>query len=170
MQALWRGARSYTGLDVDRRAIDWARRYLARRGQVRFEHLDVASARYHPKGQLASTAVRLPLRDEHVDIVTLLSVFSHMFLAEIAAYLQEVRRILAPGGRVYLTVFVEDGVPDEVENPDGYLNAWKGPVHCVRLNRAVFEALAAERGFLIDTFAYREMASGQSIYVLKREN
>ncbi|MBA3232307.1 MAG: hypothetical protein H0T05_05755 [Acidobacteria bacterium] len=50
-----------------------------------------------------------------------------------------------------MTVFIEDGVPNVTENPEGYMDKdWKGPLHCVLYNREFFEALLDESGLQVD--------------------
>lgn len=167
MQARWGSVERYVGIDVDADAVRWARANLAEPPIIEFLHIDVESARYNPDGvKLDATGFTLPVDDAAADLVVLLSVFSHMFLAEIEIYLREIARVLVADGRVALTAFVEDDVPAEEENPAGYMSEWRGPVHCVRLNRASFEGLAERCGFEITEFVQRRMSSGQSLYVL----
>ena len=40
-----------------------------------------------------------------------------MLSDDVIFYLKEFNRILKPGGRVYMTAFVEENVPEEEENP-----------------------------------------------------
>lgn len=72
----------------------------------------------------------------------------------VRAYLKEFHRILRPEGRIHLTAFVEEGVPDVEENPEGYLGReWEGDLYCVRYERKFFESLLDEAGFKLDRFA-----------------
>lgn len=154
----------YTGVDVSRSAIDWATSHL-REPWAEFRHVDIANERYNPEGQ---DSVVLPLPTGAYEVVALFSVFSHMLLADVVAHLVELERVMAAGGRIYLTAFVEDGVPDEEENPPGYLMDWKGRVHAVRFNRETFERCVLEAGLQVTTFLYRRHRGIQSVYVLSR--
>lgn len=157
---------SYLGVDVDPAAVEWAGANLqARRPRIAFERVDVLNERYNRDG---TSAVRLPVADRSRDVVTLFSVFSHMRLADVAQNLDEIARVLAPDGKVVLTAFVEQGVPAETENPEGYLTSWRGPLHCVRFDRHVLESMMHGAGFVVDAFAYRQHRGTQSIYVLRR--
>ena len=158
---------SYVGLDVVASAIDWAKSELVR-DAVAFHLLDVFNERYSPSAKGSAGTVRLPVEPDSFDVVALLSVFSHMRLRDIEPYLREIRRALAPAGRVYLTIFVEHGVALEEENPVGYHRDWDGPLHCVRINRHHFENLAYEAGLAVERFHYRHTSDGQSSYVLAR--
>lgn len=50
-----------------------------------------------------NAAPALPLPDAHVSVVTLLAVVEHLDPTSLVALLCEVRRVLAPGGRVIMT-------------------------------------------------------------------
>jgi SAM-dependent methyltransferase len=160
----------YVGLDVNLPAISWAQQVLGTDRRFHFRHLDIVNERYNPGGSASSrgTATELPVETASFDVITLLSVFSHMWLADIGPYLCEIARALAPEGRVSLTAFVEHGVPLEEENPDGYHRGWSGPLHCVRLDRHYFENLIYASGLAIASFRYRHTSDGQSSYVLAR--
>jgi SAM-dependent methyltransferase len=59
-------------------------------------------ARHHPGvSLLQANAVRLPIRDESVDVVIALQVVEHLW--EQRRFMQECARVLRPGGRVLLT-------------------------------------------------------------------
>jgi SAM-dependent methyltransferase len=157
----------YVGIDVKRSVIDWAVANLAQLDRhIAFRHIDVPNDRYNSEGK--ADPHRLPIENERFDVIVLVSVFSHMWLRDIEAYCQEIARVLAPGGRVYLTAFTEDDVPHEEENPVDYYREWKGPLHCVRLNRQRFEEIVHDSGLLVHRFEYRHTADGQSSYVLGR--
>jgi SAM-dependent methyltransferase len=162
----------YVGLDVRRDVIEWCRTALAKPefGDVRFDWIDVANHRYHAIGERAAHEVRLPAADGAFDFVMLWSVFSHMTPDDTAWYLKETRRFLADGGRCLLTAFVEDGVEAWTENPVGYLEEWRGPLHCARFNRKSFDAMIGDAGLSVATFAYRRatQSASQSIYVLRK--
>lgn len=166
--SVYRSISEYVGLDVHKPSIDWTLKHLRNpEGGINFHWLNVANKRYNARGQAVTGTVRFPVPLDRFDVVVLFSVFSHMGLADIRPYLYEIKRILAAKGKVYLTLFVEHGVPDEVENPKGYRQEWSGPLHCVRLNRYRFEDAVYEAGLVIDYFRYgRTGGSGQSSYVL----
>lgn len=168
MHARWGKVESYRGLDVDREAIDWARQHLSDRPTIDFLHIDVQSSRYNPEGESLAAGFALPLPRDSADRVLLFSVFSHMFLDEIDVYLAEIGRILSDDGKVFFTAFVEEGVPAEEENPPDYLSEWRGPVHCVRLNRNDLEDRIARNGFRLEVFEHQRLGSGQSVCVLSR--
>jgi SAM-dependent methyltransferase len=155
----------YVGLDVHRPSIEWCKRVLGKRyPKLRFEHLDVSNERYNPQGTSAARTARLPLADASVDVFNLYSVFSHMSYGDIVGYLKELRRVCASGGHGFLTVFVEENVPNYAVNPPGYLEPWSGALHCVRFERQFFEEMLAEAGLKPSHFVHGRETNGQSAY------
>lgn len=153
----------YRGLDAHRPSVRWCARHLApRHDGFRFEHVDVRTARYNPGGAVGDASARLPLPQGQYHVVYLYSVFSHMMPDGVRGYLREIRRVLAPGGTLFFTGFVEEGVPEVEENPSGYRQAWSGPLHCVRYERGFLERMLAENGFRIDRFVHGVETDGQS--------
>ena len=168
LQATFGEVRQYLGVDVREPAIEWATRYLAdSSGRVAFEWLNLANERYNPGGESMEGERIVPVDDHGFDFVYLNSVFTHMRLEDIDRYLVEFERVMASGGRTYLTVFVEEGVPDWEENPDGYIQKWKRPLHCARLNRSTFESMIAAADLKVDKRMHRENA--KSTYVLSAQ-
>jgi SAM-dependent methyltransferase len=169
--ATFGGIREYVGLDVHKPSIDWATAALADPNlNISFRRLDILNERYNPKGESISSSMALPIPSDHFDLVALYSVFSHMHLTDISSYLIEIRRALAPPGKVFCSLFVEYGVKDEEENPAGYHREWAGPLHCVRINRPRFEELVYDSGLIVEYFKYRHTNDGQSTYVLARRS
>lgn len=155
----------YVGVDVHQPSISWLKKNVEPKAPfAEFHHVPVANARYNPKG---SGALALSI-EEQFDCICLFSVFSHMLLADIDPYLRFMASVLAPEGRVFLTLFVEDGVEPETENPDDYHREWTGALHCVRLNRQIFEQMVSAAGLQVRLFKHRHTNDGQSSYVLTR--
>jgi len=163
--------REFVGMDVHRPMIEWSQENLAPLSPaIKFLWHDVQNERYNPKGKDLLKARKWPLESDHFDLITLFSVFSHMWLKDIRHYLLEMGRVLSLGGKIFLTLFVEDDVPDEEENPPEYHREWKGRLHCIRLNRQTFEKLVREANLRVDYFLYRHTNDGQSSYVLSRKD
>jgi len=113
--ALLRGApqlETYLGIDVMAASIDWARGNISPRAPgYDFVHFDVADRQHNPAGSGCMTDYRIPRPAHSQDLVFLFSVFTHMFPADVALYLQEFSRILRSGGRVLASMFVME--PDD---------------------------------------------------------
>lgn len=152
----------YLGIDTNRTAIDWCQRHLSGyRAPYRFLHLPAHNARYNPG---AEERPALPLENGAVDLVFLNSVFSHMLADDVRFYLGEFRRVLAPRGRLYLTAFIEDGVPAVEENPAGYRGEHHGALHRVRYERGFFLGMLEAGGFECLRFEHEGITrTGQSV-------
>ena len=161
---------AYLGVDVHRGSIAWCRRYLERaHPSFRFVWIDRENARYNPGGGAIDAAFRLPAAPGSVDLAYLYSVFSHLPEAHLRVYLGELARVLAPGGRVFLTAFVEEGVPPVAVNPPGYaFERCSGPLHVVRYERGHFAGLLEAAGFRVDRFDHGAETDGQSGVYLAR--
>lgn len=107
--------------------------------------MNAANARYNPHG---SEPRRLPVAADSADMVCAFSVFSHMLSDDTIAYLAEIYRILAVGGRAFITAYMEDDVPDITENP-AWLREWKGRLHCVLYSTNYLTQLILQAGFTI---------------------
>ncbi|MDI7865240.1 class I SAM-dependent methyltransferase [Rhizobiaceae bacterium n13] len=101
----------YDGIDPVDDGINWCQRaitpvYL----NFAFHRLDIAHELYNPNGKISGKALELPFPDRHFDFVIMTSIVTHLPPAEILVYLAEVRRVLMPGGRLFLTAFVVDPI------------------------------------------------------------
>ena len=163
--------RLYCGIDVSKDAILWCQCYISsRHPNYQFIHIDVNNQLYNPKGKEIEIDFKLPFNDHEFDIIYLYSVFSHMTTEDVRSYLKEFRRILAPSGKIFLTAFIADGVPDISINPPDYsLKKWLFPLHCVRYNKDFFLTLLAENNFIVDQINYEKETDGQSaLYISKK--
>ena len=98
---------SFDGVDVMRPLIEWATANLAsRRPNFHFQHVDIYNGMYNPKGTLDANTFSFPYKDAAFDLVTVTSVFTHIQRRELRHYLDEIGRVLAPGGRVAATAFI----------------------------------------------------------------
>ena len=160
----------YEGVDVSAPTIQWCTQYLTPQyPQMHFTHLDIYNARYNKSGTLRQEDVRLPYGDSECDCIYLYSVFSHLLTKDIEANLKEFARVLRPGGKVLLTAFVEDNVPNETENPSDYGPfEWKGPLHCVRFHIDYLFNIFRGYGFEVEMLQHGAETDGQSAIVLTR--
>lgn len=66
---------------------------------------------------MTGSTVRFPVRSNNFDVACLFSVFTHFEASDIASYLQELQRVLRPGGLAIATWFLwEQGRRHDVEN------------------------------------------------------
>lgn len=99
------GAR-YEGFDIMPRAVAWCRNITRAHPNFRFQLADVHSDRYHPKGSARAADYVFPYPDDSFDFIVLGSVFSHMLPDDLANYLRQVARVLAPGGRAVISCYL----------------------------------------------------------------
>ena len=100
---------TYDGIDIMRQSIEWAQQNISPRApNFRFHHFDVADAQHNPRGGSNMVEYSIPVEDESTDLIFLYSVFTHMFPADVAYYLDEFARILKPSGRVLASMFTMD--------------------------------------------------------------
>lgn len=97
----------YEGLDVDREAIDWCRTAISSRYPAfRFTFADVHNEEYNPDGPVDAASFRYPYPDSSFDFAVATSLFTHLLPPDLANYLHETARVLAPGGTLVATFFL----------------------------------------------------------------
>jgi SAM-dependent methyltransferase len=93
---------SYDGLDIVPEAIRWCEANItSAHGNIRFKLADVFNKEYSPNGAVNAADYRLPFEDQTLDVIVLISVFTHMLPTEVDHYLGEIARILKPNGRCF---------------------------------------------------------------------
>jgi SAM-dependent methyltransferase len=98
---------SYEGFDPDAAGIRWCRRQITPRfPSFRFRHVDLANAEYNRRGGERAAAFVFPYEDASFDLVIAASVYTHLTPPEVANYLRETARVLAPGGRCLASFFL----------------------------------------------------------------
>lgn len=98
---------TYDGVDVVPEGIAWCRENISTQYRnFRFHRLDLAHAIYNPAGVKTTTGLRLPFAENSFDFVFMTSVVTHLYAAEIRAYAREIRRVMAPNARLFVTTFM----------------------------------------------------------------
>ncbi len=99
----------YTGMDVDRASIDWCARNISPRNpHFTFYHADCYSPTYNPRGTIAAANYRFPHEDASFQLILLTSICTHVLELDLRHYIEEVARLLSPGGVAYATFFLYD--------------------------------------------------------------
>jgi SAM-dependent methyltransferase len=98
---------SYDGVDVVSAGIGWcAARITPVYPRFHFHHLDLANALYNPTGAVSVADAGLPFDDSSFDFITATSVITHLPPEDVVAYAREIARLLRPGGRCFLSLFL----------------------------------------------------------------
>lgn len=163
----------YEGFDVNRRAVRWCRRAIAREWpSASFRHVDVVNSTYHRRGRVDPSHFRFPYDDGSFDVVVATSVYTHMGHSETAHYLAETARVLRPGGKAFATFFlVGEGTPaldhraDFEFEPSGRDRHWVAepdrPMMAVAHPLDAIEAALAEAGLeVVDPVHFGEWRLG----------
>lgn len=100
---------SYNGIDPVKKAIDWATSNITTKySKFEFQHIDVFNAAYSRTGRAQDFKFDLTFDDNEFDVVILFSVFTHITTKGVQRYLDEIFRVLRPGGRVFCSFFLLD--------------------------------------------------------------
>jgi SAM-dependent methyltransferase len=100
----------YDGFDIVAEGIDWcAANITPRFPNFHFQHADIFNTQYNPRGKYQAHEYRFPYPDGHFSFVFLTSVATHVLSADMQNYLHEIRRVLIPGGRCFITYFLING-------------------------------------------------------------
>jgi len=101
----------YSGIDPVVGGVNWCRQYITSRyPNFEFRHIDIAHDLYNPKGAVSGLNLVLPFADKSFDFIIMTSVVTHLTSDEVKTYLDQISRVLAPGGKLFMTAFVVDDV------------------------------------------------------------
>jgi SAM-dependent methyltransferase len=140
----------YCGLDVDSARIADAQQRLTRRDpDFEFRWADVFNRHYNPAGQVSGAAYAFPLADETFDVVYAASLFTHLLPDETRNYFCESQRVLKPGGRCLVSLFL--------------LDHYRGPGTTISPLYEFPHALAGESGVAVRDPAYPDSLIGYSL-------
>jgi SAM-dependent methyltransferase len=100
---------TYVGVDPVRDGVAWCQKAITPvYPNFRFRHLDIAHPIYNPDGLLRGDSLVLPIGNASADFAFMVSVVTHLPPAEVEVYAREIARVLAPGGRCFVTSFIMD--------------------------------------------------------------
>lgn len=99
----------YTGVDIDRISLEACQaNILLKQNGYSFELMDVFNREYNPSGKFKAISYTFPYPNQHFDVIFLVSVFTHMLSDDVEKYIQEISRMLKPGGTCMFTAFLMD--------------------------------------------------------------
>jgi ubiquinone/menaquinone biosynthesis C-methylase UbiE len=97
----------YEGFDIVQKWIDWSQSEIhSRYPNFNFKWVNLYSQHYNPEGTLQAENLVFPYDNQQFSFVFLTSVFTHIYANAVQNYLQQVARVLQPGGRCLCTFFL----------------------------------------------------------------
>ena len=101
---------SYEGFDTSNAMIRWCQKNITSRNEnFRFTHAPIYNRKYNPFGTVLAEDFRFPYDDAQFDFAIATSLFTHLGIVETRHYLEEIARVLKPGGRALVTFFLLGG-------------------------------------------------------------
>ncbi len=95
----------YVGIDIAKKDVDFCRKHYPS-SFFEFKHIDVNNPLY--ASSQSSKKVSWPLESNSFDLVTALSVWTHLNEEDASFYFNEVSRVLKPGGKAIISFFILD--------------------------------------------------------------
>jgi SAM-dependent methyltransferase len=140
---------SYDGVDPVMDGILWCAQTITPvYPRFRFQRLDIAHPLYNPQGSLPGTEVQFGFPNQSFDFITMISVATHLPPDELTVYLNEAARLLAPGGRLFLTAFAIDGAGTGQERLK--FRRWGEGPGWYAIEEAPLAAAGVDAGFLVE--------------------
>jgi len=96
---------SYVGIDINKQAIEFCRKNY-KEDNMNFIHLDHYNAYYNNSGDVIQQP--WPIEDYSKDLITALSVWTHLNEQHAYFYMKEVERVLKTNGKAIITFFCLD--------------------------------------------------------------
>lgn len=142
---------SYIGFDRHRGMVDWSSQEITSRDpRFRFDFFDLKSVYRvwdEQAGSIDVETFRFPYADAAFDSVILASVLTHMSPAETRHYLGELARVMRPGGKALLSIFLSPTRNTEVHD-DGINVFHSLPAFLADVRALPFEARLSGLRFL----------------------
>ncbi len=142
---------SYQGLDILEESINFCKENISPNFKLLEFHND-----FYSQSEFKNP---LPYKDEEFDFIILLSVFTHMMPDDVEMYLEEIKRILKPGGMVFATFFLTSELRPFKRfklNPidDYYVKLKEDPLQAIVFNELNIIELYKKHGLEIQDIYY----------------
>jgi len=97
----------YWGFDIVKAGIDWCQERISPKySNFHFLHSNIYNKQYNPNGKIRAQDYQFPFENDFFDFAFLTSVFTHMLPADVEHYVEEIARVLKPGGKCMITFFL----------------------------------------------------------------
>ncbi len=105
----------YEGFDVVQNFISWAQQEITtRKPNFNFNWHNIYHPLYNSTGEISENNFIFPYPDESFNSVCISHLFTHLQSSEICHYLDEVYRVLKPGGRCLLICFLVNSKSEDL--------------------------------------------------------
>jgi ubiquinone/menaquinone biosynthesis C-methylase UbiE len=157
-------AKKYVGFDSLKRNIKWCEKYISgKNGWCKFQYIDLFHVLFNRTGTImVNENFKLEVPDNSFDLIYLSSVLPNWDDHDIKIFAKDYFRILRHRGKVFVTSFIEENVPDITENPNGYGLKYKYRRSVFQFNKDYFIKIFTDSGFKLNEFEYRNEIDGQS--------
>ena len=107
MTGFLNGEGAYDGFDIREDGIRWCQEKITPKfPRFRFKLAKLRNSQYLPDEAADPTRFHFPYPSRSFDFVILTSVFTHLGSEIVCSYLEEINRVLRPGGRMVATFFL----------------------------------------------------------------
>lgn len=157
----------YEGFDVDPEGIAWSQENITPRfPNFHFQVADIYTKNYNPGGQYRASEYRFPFDDGSFSFCFLTSIFTHLLPADLEHYLDEIARVLEPGGRCYITMMLLNDVSlDDIANDRGSRSfRYNKGAYRLQNNEIPERAIAYEEEYTRRAFAQSGLTIVEPIY------
>ena len=97
----------YDGFDINVDVINWCKENIQSRfPNFHFKFVNIYNRHYNPNGKIKASEFQFPYPDESFDLVSLTSVFTHLFPQDMENYLSETSRVMKKNARCLTTYFI----------------------------------------------------------------
>lgn len=144
---------SYEGFDIVRQGIMWCKNNITPRySNFTFLHVDLRNDLYNHKTKNVAQNFKFPYGDCEFDQIILTSVFTHMVPDDLNNYLDQISRVMKPGGKCFATFFLLDNdTRSFTNNKNSVVTFPYSNGYFSLMNRNVKEAnVAYDRSWLFD--------------------
>ncbi|MCP3468359.1 class I SAM-dependent methyltransferase [Bradyrhizobium sp. CCGUVB23] len=168
---------NYWGADVLAPQINWLQSNLSPvLPNYEFHHFDAMNDRYNASGKLETEDFRIDRRYASPDAIFVLSVFTHMYEADVITYLKEIVSVMDEKSVIYATFFLSNGESRRLESFKqssypmkyvlndhcSYFNA-DDPLHAISFDEIWLREVLAELGLHTAAAFYGTWAGRKSV-------
>jgi len=177
----------YEGFDITDKMLQWARQEITPRyPNFKFRLADIYNKLYNPNGKVKVEEFNFPYQAESFDFTFLTSVFTHIQGQGVRHYLNEIYRVLKPGGCCLCTCFLLNQESESLIKKgkssqtfthafdDCFSNTPKVPEGSIAFKENLLRQWIIERGFTIEKVYYgnwcgrTDFVSYQDIVILHK--